>query len=294
MKQDRRFNGLVFVGAFTETIFSFAMLVGGIALAILAFTHIDMVNKLDDLVFFINQDFLVKFKPEFAYLFTGGGVAGIGLIFFIIGVSNLTHVNRYKVSNHRVAIVLGCLFTLLCLGALDAYLYVEFDNLTENIKYVIYAVNVILAFVVIFKILGVIVGRNEQFVSNDNNKFSFENPNNARSELIQPIDTQVKAPINPLIHQVIPNKVEGTNSNMPIPMQKGQPLHQQAQSNLNTIYKRSPIKGVQTGEQLATMRPINNITDTSRKSTPKYCPKCGKLLSGEEIFCSLCGFKLGE
>ncbi len=299
MKQDRRFNGWVFVGSLIETIFSFAVVVAGVALAILAFTHIDMVNKLDDLRFFINQDYLNKLKPEFAYLFTGAGLAIIGLIFFIGGVANVVHVRRYKVSQHRVSILFECLLVLAMLAGVDTYLYFEMDNITRNIKYVIYGINVLYSIGALFNLLGVIFGRNEKFVSNDNNKFTFDNTTTKPLNVQVASSGEVKAPINPLLHQNIPNRVSGTNSNMPSNMQVPSAHQVQAQGqhmngNLNTIYKTAPKKGVQTGEQLSTMRPINNIPSQNNKSSKKFCPKCGKMLSNEEVFCSLCGYKVGE
>ena len=303
MKQDRRFNGLVFVGSLTQTLFSFAVVVAGIALAVLAFTHFEMVNNVDDLQFFINQQYINKLKPEFAYLFTGAGIGLIGLIFFVSGVTNIVHVRRYKVSQHRLGIVFGCLLVLVMLAGVDTYLYLQINDLTRNIKYIIYGINVLFSFAVLFNLLGVALGRNESFVSNDNNKFAYVSAKELES--VQNLDNQnviannvseFKAPLNPVLHQNIPNKVSGTNSNMPITMQGGVG-HLYAQghyNNLNTIHKTAPVKGVQTGENLQSIRPINNIGDKPNSISKKFCPKCGKLINNGEVNCSLCGYKIGE
>ena len=182
MKQDRRFNGLVFVGSLMQTIFSFAVLVAGVALAVLAFTHFDMVNKLDDLQFFINQEYINKLKPEFAYLFSGIGLGVVGLIFFISGTTNIVHVRRYKVSQHRLGIVFGCLLVLAMLAGVDTYLYFEINEITRNIKYVIYGINVLYAFIALSNLLGVALGRNESFVSNDNSKFAYDSAKELENE----------------------------------------------------------------------------------------------------------------
>lgn len=177
MRQDRRLNGWVLISSVIQIILSIVLLSTGIALAIVGFLYQDKLATIDDLQFFIYQDFFIKFdlKLEFLYLFLGIAVAVIGLIILILAIITMTYAKKKKVVRRRVPLLIFALIVLAVAGCTATYLFLEFETLTDNIKYIAYGIIGAFGFAGLCNILGVMFGRSEQFMSNDNSKYAFDN-----------------------------------------------------------------------------------------------------------------------
>ncbi len=195
MKQDRRLNGWIMLAAIVGVLAGLTLLAAGGFVAIGGFAYPKVLGKIEDLEFFVLQEGIVNaqlklfnnelLKPEFLTLALGGIAALVGLITLILAIVCLNYAKKHKVVRHRVALFI---FTLISLGVAVCpalYLWFEFKYLTDNIKYVCYGVGGAYAFVGLCQLLGLVFGRSEKFMSNDNSKYAFSNSSikNARADI---------------------------------------------------------------------------------------------------------------
>ena len=338
MRKDRRLNGWVALGSAIEIILSFILLIGGVALASAGFLYKTKLAEIDDLQYFIYQDGIIKFqefifnnkllKIEYLYLILGIIVAVVGLIAFIFGIISFAYGKKRKVVRRRVALLIFTLVPLAIAGCALTYLLLEFDILTDNIKYIAYGITGGFGFVALCKILGVIFGRSEKFMSNDNNKYAFDNSSlrNARADINNNIRANQNQHNNQMA-QPMPNANQG-----PRPVQQGQPLPPRPNQPMRTNAPQGsaqnrpmpprpnqpmpqgarPVRPAQPGgmpqrsmAQGGAQRPVQSMRPAPQGQRPvgapnnrpvvegaRYCPKCGKMLSPSEKICTLCGYKV--
>ena len=292
MRQDRRLNGWVLIGSIIQMILGIILISVGIALGVVGFLYTNKLATIKDLQFFVNQPFFTQFnlKPEFLYLFLGIAVGVVGVIVLSFAIVSLSYAKRRRVVRHRVALPIFSLIPLSIAGCAGAYFALEFKSLPNNIKYILYGIIGAFGFVALCYILGVMFGRSEKFMSNDNNKYAFDNSTlrNARAD------------IN---HR--PVQAQGVSNNMARPVQQGagqrpvqRPLGQATarpvQPMARTAQQPRPIQPASRPNM--PQRPMPTSVQTrpisSGAQKPIYCNKCGKMLSPEEKFCTLCGYKI--
>ena len=174
MKQDRRLNGWIVISSIIGTLASIILLACG-AVGILGFFYTSKLAKVKDLQFFVNQKFFTQFKldTKYLYLYIGIALAVIGILILILSIILLNYANKYKVVRRKGKIFIFGLFDLAIASCSSVYLILEFKNLPNNIKYVLYGLIGVFGFIWLCKMLGIIFGRSEKFMSNDNNKFAF-------------------------------------------------------------------------------------------------------------------------
>ena len=201
MRQDRRLNGWVLIGSIIGIICALALIVTGVALGVSGFVFADKLLKIKDLQFFIYQEGIIEaqlslfknqlLKTEFLYLALAIIVGVAGLLTLIFTIVGLNYAKKRKVVRHRVALLVFALIPLAIMGCALTYLLLEFDAITNNIKYILYGVIGAFGFVGLCNILGVMFGRSEKFMSNDNNKYAFDNSTlrNARIDVNNNIRT---------------------------------------------------------------------------------------------------------
>lgn len=197
MKQDRKTNGWIVIGSIVELILGFFLIIAGGATALGGFFYIEKLNKLTDLQYFINQKWIKyvidKFKltPKFTYMYLGIAIAVIGIATLIFAIVSLNYAKKHKVVRRRVALLLYMLLALGVAGCAVAYFVFEKDNLPNNIKYVLYGAMGAYGFVGLCKLLGVMFGRSETFMSNDNSKYA-QNNRLIQQQIQQPRPVQVQ------------------------------------------------------------------------------------------------------
>lgn len=213
MKQDRRLNGWIMLAAIVGALAGLTLLVAGGFVAIGGFAWPKTLAKIEDLMLFLIQDGIVKaqlklfnnelLKPEFLTLILGGIVAFVGLISLILAIVCVNYAKKRKVVRHRVALFIFALISLGVAACPALYLWFEFKVLTDNIKYVCYGVGGTFAFIALCQLLGIMFGRSEKFMSNDNNKYAFGNSaiKNARADINnaqapQPVADQEYVPLS--------------------------------------------------------------------------------------------------
>lgn len=311
MKQDRKTNGWIGVGAFVEILLGLVLICAGAGMSVGGFFYIDKLNKLSDVQFFLNQKWIKfvidKFKliPKYTYLYLGIAVAVVGLVTLILGIISCAYAKKHKVVRRRVAITFQMLLALGVVGCAVAYFVMEKDVLTTNIKYVLYGAMGGFGFIALCKLLGVIFGRSEQFMSSDNSKYAKNN------RLIGQYASQQRSNAGQG-RTVAPNQVQprqagvrqASQSNMPRPA--GRPVQTTAgtrptvqgqprpQSATRTTAGATPNQ-VRQPSSASGVRPVGATQgQPPRPSGVRYCPKCGKKLNPEEKICSLCGFRVSE
>ena len=221
------------------------------------------------------------------------------------------------------------MFTLIPLaiaGCIGVYLYFEWDALMNVIKYVCYGVGGVFTFIALCNILGVIFGRSEKFMSNDNNKYAFggNSIRSARANVNQSVrDAQIKPGTQNVQHRPVQSNAQplSASQNMQArPIQPARPMQStRPQINSNAQSTARPVGTMNAGVPQRTMqrnsqvppRPTNPTQQVRRPVSPnqaqqrpqpnarpisnapkKYCIRCGKLLNPDEKICTICGTKI--
>ncbi|MBQ7798271.1 MAG: hypothetical protein IJ371_04035 [Clostridia bacterium] len=184
MRQDRRLNGWVLLSSVLQSIVALLFIVAGAFVGVLGFLKPEQLLKIDDLTFFIYQEGIVNLqqdllkgllKTEFLYLALGVIVAVIGLIALIFAIISISYAKKRKVVQHKFALFIFTIIPIAIASCVGFYLFKEFDMLTDNIKYVCYGIVGVFGVITLFNIMGIMFGRSEKFMSNDNNKYAFDN-----------------------------------------------------------------------------------------------------------------------
>ena len=264
MRQDRRLNGWILIASVIGAFAGLILLVSGGFLGVAGFVWPEKLLKITDLQFFMAQegvakmqlklaDFTVKelLKPEFLYL-TWGVIAGVaGLIVLILSILGLNYAKKRKVVRRRMALFIFALISLGLATCVGLYLWYEFKTLTDNIKYVCYGVGGALAFVGLCQLLGVIFGRSEKFMSNDNSKYAFSNSSikNARAD----INNNANQPV-PQQEYVPASQEQGGY----IPLEQERLINQRAQSSqgVNSIPQGGQARPTQPMRPAQPQRPM--------------------------------------
>lgn len=325
MKQDRRLNGWIVVGSVVEILLSIVFLGVGCALGVLGFLYQNKLAEIDELQFILSQDFFTQFnlKIEYLYLVVGIALAVIGIILLVLAIISLSYAQKRKVVRRRVALFIFLLIPLV-ITAICSWAVIQLVNTNpsyNNLEYILYGLIGVTGFISLSKLLGIIFGRSEKFMSNDNNKFAFNNSSikNSRADVnnmnlpqrnnyqaqnqnLQHSSNYQAMPPRP-VQQGVPNRQ--VNPNLP-PRRPPQQPGQSGQMPARPIQPQRPMQNTPQARPISpSARPImprpqqlvrpDSHQTPQQSQTPKprkFCPKCGKLLSPEERFCSLCGFKI--
>lgn len=329
MRQDRRLNGWVALGSIIQIISSMVLLSAGIFVAVAGFLYQKQLAKIDDLQFFVWQDGIVEIqtklfkgellKLEFLYLALGIIVGVAGLIALIFAIVSLSYAKKRKVVCHRVALFIFSLIPLAIAGLATTYFVLEMKMLTDNIKYVLYGLMGAFGFIGLCYLLGIIFGRSEKFMSNDNNKYAFENANSMRNARAD-VNNNVKAAqmqYQPQASGIIQQRTQQGQARPVQPMTAQQrpaqprPIQPQArptgtsrpmpQASRPTQARPMPPRPMgATQQRSAQARPMGPtqarpmVRPTQQGQNVRYCPKCGKQLSPNEKICTLCGYRMAE
>ena len=333
MKQDIKFNGWVLISSIFQVIASVACIVAGAILVFMGLFNTAKLLGIKELNFFINQDGIIKLQnkliggvllDKYMFLILGILVAVIGIVCLVFAIVELLYVKRYKVVNHRIALIAFSIIPLLIAGCAEAYLLAEYDILKSSLDYIkniriaCFAVCGIFSACAILKLLGVLLGKSEEFVSSDNSKYAFEgtkqgkmsqggkpvarvparaqvqvnqsqpvkprnmqNPNARPQQVGQARPNNIRQPISP--NQPRPNNMAGSRGGSQPVRPMTRPGTTQAQAN-----PKSPARPVQNS---APTRPIASPSNQAGQTQPtqnRRCPKCGKTLKPNEIVCSAC------
>lgn len=310
MRQDRRLNGWVLLGSVIQVILSIVLLAAGIGVSVAGFLYKKQLAKIDDLQFFLAQDGITKLqlkflknqllKPEILYLALGIIVGVVGLISLILAIVSMSHAKKRRVVRHRAGLFFISLISLALVGCVATYLVMEFKTITDNIKYVGYGLGGAFAFVGLCSLLGIIFGRSEKFMSNDNGKYKFgkakavkearANANhNAMNAQVQNQAPQQNVRVAPNGQPQRPAQMQPQR-----PMPPRPPMQSAGRPNqpMNPNMQR-PVPPRPTGAPSRPMPPRPNQVGTQQaRPAGAYCPKCGKQLSPDEHICTLCGYKV--
>jgi hypothetical protein len=125
------------------------------------------------------------------------------------------------------------------------------------IKYLAFGIIGVFGVVALFNLLGLLFGRSEKFMSNDNNKYAF-NDNLVKSE---------RAKINNRPEE--PKQVK------------------KEEYELSEDVQDSQINAEENQEEVLS-------EEQSTESALRFCKMCSKLLRPDEKICTVCGYKDGE
>lgn len=322
MRQDRKTNKLVLFASILGIISGLLLMVGGAAGAVIGYLKPAKLIDITDLTFFITQEGIMEMqrlifkdllKIEFLYVFIGAIIAVVGLITLIISIININIAKKRKVANRRGTLLFLSLIYIVIAASVATYLVMEFNNITDNIKYVFYGISGVFGLIAILNILGIMVNRSEQFMSNDNNKYAFDNSslrsaranvnNNVKAANVNRVDNQNVNRQQPVRPQPNMRPPQRTQSNMR-PQQPGvrapqgqrapmqQPQRPQANQKAPTYIPRPQIND----NAQSTARPVVSRSGAQAKVVGKapslLCNKCGTALNDGESVCSICGNKV--
>ncbi len=316
MRQDRRLNGWVFISSILQSMVGICLIAAGVAMVMGGFFYLDNLLKLKDLNIFLSQEFCTQFnlKPKYLYVFSGSVVGAIGLITLIMGIIALVFSKKRKVVRHRVVLTFFSLILLAIASCVALYVVYEWKVITDNIKYVAYGLFGAFAGMGLFNLLGVMFGRSEKFMSNDNGKYAFKNGSlrNARADAnnnVRSAQNQHPAQVNqgtrvtrsqPMAQRPV---ARGQNPNMPRPtnvVNGNRPVGQNPSARMaprpNTMQCPSVAPNGQVHSVGVRPAPSRVGTAQQRPAMPtqpraRYCPRCGKQLAVNEHVCTLCGWK---
>lgn len=294
MKQDRRTNGWVVIGSMVELILGLVLIGAGAFVSIGGFAYIDKLDRLADLRYVINHKWIkyavdkLALTPKFVYLYLGIIVAVIGIATVIFAIVSLSYAKKHKVVRRRVALLVYAILSLVVVGGAVAYFVTENKGLSNDIKYVLYGIIGGFGFVALCKLLGVIFGRSEQFMSNDNNKYAVNNRSMPvyQPQSPRPVQAQAVQPARP-VQQVRPNQPHanmpnghprpvqnrpmnvaggqpqrpinaGTPQQRPIPRPQGSYPVRPAQANQNQAVRSTPTNMLNS-QARPIQRPINTM-----------------------------------
>lgn len=346
MNQDRKLNGWIAFASILGVVFGIALIVIGAGVGVLSFIKIEKLLEIEDLVFFLNQDGIYKmqtslfngkvFELKYLYAFSGVFVGVIGLLTLIFAAISLSYAKKRKVVRRRLALMCYNLVPLAVAACTIVYLVLEFDNLSDNIKYVGYGLAGVFSLIALCNILGIIFGRSEQFMSNDNSKYAFDNAgiknarvsinNNVKDAEIAPNEYQPSEyqPQQRIIPQQVkqhqqqsgvirptqptPNRMGAvrptTSSNIrpagvqqrPVqPQQRPTVTRPSNPAQAQRPASARPSQPVRSAQPIRPTQPVRpaQAPRPAPTSAVKRCPKCGKILKPGEIFCSMCGARVG-
>ena len=298
MKQDRRLNGWVLIASILGIIAGAILIGAGATLSILGFLKPEQISKIDEIVFFLNQkgfiDIQLKIfgnellKTEFLYLFSGIIIAITGLIALIFAIVGLVYAKKRKVVRHKTALFIFTLIPLAIAGCAITYLVLENEifkldvDFINNIKYVCYALVGLFGVISIFNIMGILFGRSEKFMSNDNDKYAFDNSNlrNARANInnvvaqpqsamastqqyYQPNQQPVQLPIQGQpVQRTMPAK---STQSVPRPASQGQPAQRPMTRSIQAQAVQRPMQG-QPVQRPMQGQPIQTRSQMSRSA----------------------------
>lgn len=320
MRKDRRLNGWVGFASVIGIIAGIALLAAGIAVGVLAFVKLETLLKIDDLVWFVNQEGIIKaqskilngnvLKTKFLYLVIGCIIALIGLLSLIFSSVLLSRTRKRSVVRHKVSLIIFTLIPLLVAVSVGLYLYFEFKNMTDNIKYVCYGLGGVFALISLCNILGAIFGRSEKFMSNDNNKYAFDNSGikNARANINNANQGPRPQQVRPGQQMQGARPIMGPNGQpvRPMPPRPGQPQQRPVAPGQARPMPPRPMGA--NGQPARPMPPRPGMPQqrpvTPGQARPQpaqrpvqnkgYCPRCGKVLAPGERTCVVCGYKIAQ
>ena len=229
MKQDIKFNVWVLISSVLQILMGAVCLVAGVVLAIMGLVSTDKLLKIKELNFFINQEGIIKLQKElfgsvlsnkYMCLIIGSIFVIAGIILLVFAIVEMLYVKKYKVVNHRVALMLFALIPLAIAGCIEIYLLFEYDILKLNVNYIkniriaCFAICGVLSACAVFKLLGVLFSKSEQFMSSDNSKYAFEGPKTNR--LPQGNHPASRVPVNQVNNQPAPRVPVNQVNNQPI------------------------------------------------------------------------------
>ena len=277
MSQDRRKNGWIIISSSLQIVLSIVLLSVGIALGVCGFLYQSKLATIDELQFFINQKGIIKaqhlisggtklLKPEFLYLFLGGIVALVGIIILILAIVSLVIANKKKVVRNQFKLTLFAIILLAIVGCTATYFVFEMDNLPDNIKYVLYGIMGAFGFCALCLILGLLFGRSEKFMSNDNNKYAFDDSSlrNARAGAnnnVRSVEAQTAQSYNP----------QQQSAGMPNQAQR-QPVNNLQPRRPQTVANGQPTQRMPGNQPMrtvgATARPVQSVNMSNNMARP--------------------------
>ena len=287
MRTDRRLNGWILLSSILGIISGLVLLIGGAGVSVFGYLKPEELIKIKDLTFFINQEGLLNLqkqllkgllKHEFLFLFLGIIVAVIGLLVLIFAILSLNYTKKRKVVRRKVAVLLFTLVPIAIAGGIGYYLYSEFKVLTDVIKYVCYGVIGVFGAISLFNLLGIIFGRSEKFMSNDNNKYAFDNSSlrDARAN----VNNNVKNA------QPRPNMVQAQNTNQYQNVPPRAPQQAQRMPSQAPNMQARPVRPMQPQQpRLMQQRPMPNARPqgSSRPVSPmsRVAPQQGQRMPSQ-------------
>ena len=333
MKQDIRFNGWVLISAIFQVIAGAACIGAGAVLAIMGIANANKLLGIKEVNFFINQQGLVKLQKnlfgkllmeKYLFMIMGAILAVIGIIALVFAIIELLYVKRYKVVNHRAALIAFSLIPLAIAGCVEVYLLKEYDVLKSALDYIknirtgCFIICGIFSACAILKLLGVLFSKSEEFVSNDNNKYAFEGPKASRvAQGAQPrmqtrnqTNNQMQGarPVNRQNSNARPANVQPRPANtaarpVGIPANAQAKTANVARPGVGPQTRPAARPGVAPAANAAALppRPVQNSMSPRQMGAPnsqsrnvrpaqiRRCPKCGKALMPNETMCSVCG-----
>ena len=339
MKQDRRLNVWVLLSSMLGILGGMILISSGAFVAAFGFLKPERIAKIKEIVFFLSQDWVTKLqlnllnnqilKTEFLYLFSGIIFAVVGLIVLIFAIMGLVYAKKRKVVRRKFALLLFNLIPLLIVGGVVAYLVIEEDmfkqntDIINNIKYCCYGVAGLFGTISLFNILGILFGRSEKFMSNDNGKYAFDN---SKSHNVRPNQGNTGAG-----RQVAQNSGQAHNTAQPQnqyyqsnqgqsrPVQRAQqpqqrpvsqtgygqpvqrpmqgqpaqrPAQRPAQPRTATANPQAARPSMAQQSRPQTARPATGAQGATQptRTAVKRCPRCGNVLAQGEKQCSKCGY----
>ncbi|MFQ6724339.1 MAG: hypothetical protein ACLRFE_03285 [Clostridia bacterium] len=336
MRQDRKLNKVIMFSSIIGILIGIVLLLGGIGAGVFGYLKPNEFLKIDEIVYFINQQGIVGIQKEllngklldykFLFVVLGSIIAVVGLITFILALVTIKLVKKQKVANRKVVLIFFAIIHLAIASCAGTYLYLEFKNLPNIIKYVMYGVAGVYGFIALLNIFGLIINRSEQFMSNDNRKYAFDNSamrsarvevnNNVRDAQYQPNIMPNQAQQNPYANnQARPNP-------QPRPMPQGQrPPMQNTQQNRPVAHPthalrpqidaraQSTARPVASGASRPMQRPTQPVQRPMQSTRPiqqpmrpaqpaqrpvsmqpkKYCLMCGSEVKPGNNVCPVCG-----
>lgn len=342
MRQDRKKNGLIFVSSILQLMASFVLIAVGAFTSVFGFLKPSKLMDIKDIGFFVSQKGIIDIqlklfnnkllKTDFLFLALGIIIAVIGLIALVFACVKLNFVNKRKITRHKFAVLVFTLIPMAIAGCAITYLLLEWNILTDNIKYVLYGIGGVFALITLFNLLGIIVNRSEQFMSNDNNKYAFDNSSlrNARVEVNNNVRDAEAQPQR----RLIATQVDNSQTNQPNRVM--QPRPQNVQPRPQGVNMQARPQGVVRSAQVRPQQGLSRPTQSSQANVArpvapnvqrpiqarptnaprpqvgaraqstarpvsnirasqvqnKYCTKCGKLIKAGETVCSVCGNKI--
>ncbi len=271
MNQDRRINGWILVASIIGLIAGLSFVISGALTSIVGFVKPEQLFKIDFLSFFVMQEGFFELQEnifgsileyKYLFLFLGIAIAVIGLIQLILSIISLNYAKKQKVVRRRVAIICFSVLPILIAVSAITYFVLEKELLIDDIKYIIYGIAGVFSIIVLFNILGVIFGRSEQFMSNDNSKYAFDN-SSLRQARVNVNNSVNDAITQPNIYSR-PNNQPINGTQLPIQQGASRPAMQRVQQRpqtLQTIRRQIPV--VRQSSNPVT-RTLNNANANNR------------------------------